>query len=157
MNLILENSKYVEYYTYLDRVFDAIPELQKFNWLITDLEVNFVDDPRFYQEPVLIDGSSLNQVLQKTSIQFIWAVFSGYLEKLIEIPDELPFADGNPDFWEGSLKPQAKGAQLEIVCWDSTCTLFINVSDGMATKLKELYPDIKNLDLDNKYRTRRMR
>ena len=56
MNLIVENSKYVDYYTFLDRVFAAIPEFQELDWLITDLELNYVDDPRLFQEPIIIDG-----------------------------------------------------------------------------------------------------
>lgn len=152
MNLIVENSKYVDYYTFLDDVFDAIPELQEMDWLITDLELNYVDDPRLFQEPIIIDGASLNEILQKTKMQFIWAVLSGYSEKLTVIPADYPYADGNPNFWEGSPKPQVRDAQIEIVCWDSTCTLFINFNPSMAAKLKELYPDIKDLDRVNKSR-----
>lgn len=152
MNLIVENSKYVDYYTFLDRVFAAIPELQEMDWLITDLALNYVDDPRLFEEPIIIDGMSLNEILQKTKMQFDWAVLSGYSEKLTVIPEDYPYADGNPNFWVGSPKPQARGAQIEIVCWDSSCTLFINISPSLAEKLKEIYPDIKDLDRENELR-----
>jgi len=95
---------------------------------------------------------SLNEILQKTKMQFIWGVLSGFSEKLTKIPSEYPYADGNPNFWEGSPKPQARDAQIEIVCWDSTCTLFININTSIAAKLKVLYPDIKDLDHENELR-----
>lgn len=155
MNLIVENSRYVQYYTYLDRVFSEIPELQQYNWLLSDLELNFCSDPRLSQESVVIEGASLNEILQKAHMQFIWAVLSGYIEKP-QIPKKLPYADGNPHFWEGSPKPQGDGAQMEIVCWDSTCTLFINVNESIATKLRGLYPDIKDLDMENALRSNRL-
>lgn len=122
------------------------------DWLISDLEVNYCTDSRLHNDPVLIDGESLKEIVQKDKIQFIWAVLSGYLEKPKRIPKDLPYADGNPNFWKGTPKPQAAGAEIEIVCWDSTCTLFINVNENVAAKLKELYPDIRDLDKDNETR-----
>lgn len=149
-NLIIEDSKYVDFYTYLDSVFATIPELRKLYWLITDLECNHCPDPRLREDPVLIEGKTFNEIIQVNEIQFIWGVLSGFSDKPIKIPAKLPYADGNPRFWKGKPKPQATGAEIEIVCWDSTCTLFINANDSVATKLKELYPDIRNLDDENK-------
>ena len=128
VNLIVENSEYVKHYTYLDEDFSTIPELRKLNWLITDLELNKVEDPRLLRDPVVIDGVSLTEILQKTKMQFIWAVLSGYPQKSIEVPEDLPYADGNPNFWTGSPKPQAEGAQVEIVCWDCHPQKFIRPS-----------------------------
>jgi len=152
MNLIIEKSKFVDYYTYLDPIFSSIPEFREMYWLISDLEVTYCPDTRLHDDPVLIDGKSLNEIVQRNKIQFIWAVLSGFIKKPKRIPEELPYADGNPDFWKGIPKPQAIGAEIEIVCWDSTYTLFINANEHVAAKLKELYPDIQDLDKNNETR-----
>jgi hypothetical protein len=153
LNLILENSKYVKYYTYLDSIFSTVLEFQEMNWVISDVECNQYPDPRISKDPILIDGKSLNEIVQNNKIQFIWAVLSGYREKVLKIPEQLPYADGNPDFWTGKPTPQADDAEIEIVCWDSTCTLFINASTIVSKKLKKLYPDIKDLDEENEKRS----
>lgn len=152
MNLILEKSECVEWYTYLDEVFSKVPELCEYNWLISDLELNYCPDSRLSSDPVIIDGKSLCEIVLKDKIQFIWAVLSGFKNNVPQIPDELPFADGNKHLWVQSPKPQIEGADLEIVCWDSTCTLFIGVSDNISTKLREMYFDIKDLDVEIKKR-----
>lgn len=152
MNLIVVKSQYVDYYTYLDPIFTAIPELQKINWLISDLDYNYCEDSRLHDDPILIDGASLNEIVQNNKIQFIWAVLSGFKKPLKKLPFELPYACGNKNFWHGTPKPQAPGAEIEIVCWDSSCTLFINVNKIVADKLKKLYPDIKNLNKENESR-----
>jgi len=152
VNLILENSKYTEYYTYLDQVFSSVPELLSLNWLITDLEYNFCTDSRLQTDPVIIDGKSLYEIIKKEKVQFIWAVFSGFKNKIENCSENLPFANGNPEFWKGSPTLQAEGAEIEIVCWDSTLTLFIGSNNNVTKKLKVLYPDIKNLDHENEAR-----
>ena len=106
------------------------------------------------KDPVVIDGGLLNEIIQNHKVQFDWGVFSGFREKIDRLPVDLPYADGNRDFWGGSPKPQLPGAAVEIVCWDSTCTLFIGVDDGVAAKLKEIYPDIRDLDEENRRRPR---
>jgi hypothetical protein len=152
MNLILENSEYVKWHTFLGPIFREIPEFLEYHWLITDLELNTVSDPRLDVVPVLIDGQSLNDIIQKNDVQFIWAVLSGFKEEIESIPQPLPYADGNKAFWSDCPKPQATDAELEIVCWDSTCTLFIGVNERIALKLTNLYPDILDLDVENKRR-----
>jgi hypothetical protein len=152
MNLILENSDSVEFYTYLDPIFEALPELKKYDYLISDLEINGCSDTRLHKETLTISGQALSEVTEKEKVQFIWGVFSAY-EKAPLMIKELPYADGNRDFWRGIPTPQAKEALFEIVAWDSTCTLFIGISDELAARLKELYPDIKDLDIENKLRT----
>ena len=92
MNLILENSKYVKYYTYLDSIFSTVIEFQEMNWIISDVECNQYPDPRISKDPILIDGKSLNEIIQNNKIQFIWAVLSGYREKVLKIPEKLPYA-----------------------------------------------------------------
>jgi len=148
MNLILYNSKYVNLYTYLDPIFDAVPEFANFYYLVTDLECCGSDDERLSGEPVVISGFTLHEIIQKDEVQFIWGVFSAF-NREPSIPTELPSADGNSKFWEGSPTPQIKNAMFEIVCWDSTATLFIGIDHDIAAKLKVRYPDILDLDQEN--------
>lgn len=149
MNLILEKSSSLEYTTNLDTIFQRLPELRQYYWLISDIELNWYPDDRLKNEPVVIDGTALNAYVQENKIQFIWAVLSGFRSPLFTIPDDLPFADGNDGFWRGSPRPQAAGAELEIVCWDSTCTLFIGFPETLVLQLRQLFPDIRNLDEEN--------
>jgi len=149
MNLILQNSARVQYYTYLDTIFDAVAEFESYWYLISELEYNQCEDPRLLSELIIISGAELKTIVEKEHIQFIWGVLSAFTEKPTEVPDELPFADGNPEFWKGSPQPQAPGAKFEIVCFDSSLTLFIGVPEPMAEKLRRLYPDILDLDAEN--------
>lgn len=41
-------------------------------------------------------------------------------------------------------------SELEIVCWDSTCTLFIGCSEKIARILEKTYPDIEDLIKHNR-------
>ena len=152
MNLLLHKSEHVEFYTYLDSLFDACGELREYEYLITDLEVSYSTDQRLHQDVVTISGEELYEIIKKESVQFIWGVFSAYNKAPLMVRN-LPYADGNRQLWEGSPSPQANGALFEIVAWDSGCTLFIGLSDSIAKTLKELYPDIKNLDIENELRT----
>ena len=46
MNLILSKSKHVKYYTYLDPMFNEIPELRHYVYFISNLEYNSCNDPK---------------------------------------------------------------------------------------------------------------
>ena len=150
MNLIVEKSNHVDYYTYLDTVFHKISEFRDLYWLISDLECNSSKDSKLC-EGALINGQSLSEIVNNNKIQFIWAVLSGYKEKPSNMPKEMPYAS-NKNYWVGQPSPQDVRAEVEIVCWDSTYTLFINVSQIVASQLKELYPDIKDLNYENELR-----
>ena len=148
MNLLLERSKFVEYYTYLDPVFRAAPEFVDFTFLISDIEIGGGCE-RLAKGPLVISGRELQAIVEKEKVQFIWAVLSAF-DREPAIPDELPYADGNPGLWKGSPKPQNSGEKFEIVCWDSGSTLFIGIEASTAEKLRQRYPDIQDLDEYNK-------
>ncbi len=100
----------------------------------------------------LIDGESLNEIIQTERVQFAWGVFSAFWGPPKSIPEEPPYADGNSELWIGRPEPQAEGAEMEIVAWDNTCTLFIGVPFRIAKVLIEMYPDIEDLDELNRMR-----
>ena len=148
MNLILHKSKFVDYYTYLNPIFDAVPEFASFTYLVSDLECHGSKDERLSGSPVVMSGLALREIVQKEKVQFVWAVFSAF-DHEPSIPSDLPYADGNSEFWQGSPTPQLKDALFEIVCWDSGATLFIGIDPNIAAKLKARYPDIRDLDEAN--------
>lgn len=149
MNLILENSKYVEYYSYLDSLFYKIPKLQEYHWVLSNQEISYSKVKKIHTSPAVFSGYELAEIVSTEKIQFVWGIFSAFLNKPKVDASNLPYADGNSSFWEGIPEPQAKDAEFEIVCWDSTCTLFIGVSEQLAESLKHLYPDIKDLNKEN--------
>ena len=143
MNLILENSKYVDYYTYLDDILREVSELQDYEWFISDLEC--------YSDLLIneswMSGKELLRITNEHEIQIIWGVFSALTSRRNILTNEIPYADCNDTFWkEDNVETQLTDAQFEIVCWDSSLTLFINCNIEIVKKLKKLYPDIKDLD-----------
>lgn len=149
MNLLLEHSKFVKYHTYLGPIFSAAPELAEFTYLISNVEVGATSDHRLASDPLVISGRELRSLVEKEKVQFIWAVLSAF-DHEPDVPAELPYADGNRRFWEGSPRPQIAKAKFEIVCWDSSATLFIGVGDSTGAKLLKKYPDIRDLDGHNR-------
>jgi hypothetical protein len=152
MNLILENSACMEYHTYFGKLFESVPELSSYSYLISGLDTNGSTDERLRSDVVVLSGEELAAIVREHDVQFIWAVLSAFREIPKALPLELPFADGNPNFWRGSPRPQLPGATFEIVCFDSGCTLFIGVDAGLAANLKSVYPDIRDLDERNRHR-----
>lgn len=146
MNLILEESAYIDHYTYLAPLFDAAPSLENYWYLLTEIETNLRGDPRLYAEASLLAGSDLRAITAQEPIQFIWGVFSAFTNKSAALPDVRPYADGNESLWMPNATPQAAEAAFEIVCWDSSATLFIGIDDAIAEQLQARFPDIRKLD-----------
>jgi len=149
MNLLLEHSKFVDYYTYLDPIFEVAPELAEFTYLISDIEIVGEIDERLAHGPIVISGRNLRAIVEEKKVQFIWAVLSAF-DHEPTIPTELPYADGNSGLWADSPRPQMRDAKFEIVCWDSGATLFIGLEPAVGEKLKQRYPDIRDLDAYNR-------
>ncbi len=145
MNLLLEHSKCVQFYTYLDPIFDLEPRLEQFTYLISDLETAGQMHERLSGSSLIIPGKELHDIVVSAKVQFVWAVISAF-DYEPTMPAELPYADGNTGLWTGSPKPQADGARFEIVCWDSGATLFIGIDAAFGQKLRMRYPDIRDLD-----------
>ena len=151
MNVILENSPNVAYYTDMRVVMESLGnQFRNYDWLISDIDGGFWDEhaPQL-EDPTVIDGPHLEQVLSANSGQFIWAVFSAFPRGTAIDLGVLPKADGNPDFWHNKPKPQHPDALFEIVCWDSSATLLIGVPDEMANLFLSAFPEARNLDALN--------
>jgi hypothetical protein len=169
---ILNETESMPFHTDMRRIFDTLEGLQlEFNWLITNISYvidgiripsnrklstdisngtntsNYPTDA-LDKEIVWIEGDELNKIIYGNSIQFIWAVFTG-VRKGIQIDvknlEVEPYSDGNPGFWTTDPTIQLPQAEIEIVCWDSTLTLFLSNNTDIANKFKNHFKDAKDL------------
>jgi hypothetical protein len=126
-------------------LFSAVPELENYTYLITELEINRGEHVLMESSPLIITGSDLRKIVESDKIQFIWAVLSAFGGD-VTIPEDLPFADMNAELWTSTVKPQIKESDFEIVCWDSSATLFIGVDNSVAAQLVGYDQDIQSID-----------
>lgn len=61
-----------------------------------------------------------------------------------------PYAEGNPDFWAEQPAIQHPQAEIEIVCWDSTSTLFFSKNEELGNLFHEYFVDSIDLVQHNK-------
>lgn len=146
MNLILENTDQVRFFTNMREVFEATGIVaQAYDWYISDIETNFTPTG-FDWENQWLDGEQLAGLIQEHDIQFIWAVFSAVAKGFRTAVPEAPYIEGNPDYWTGqALTPQLEGALFEIACWDSSATILINLPDDAQRSFKARYTDTQPL------------
>lgn len=145
MNLLLERSEQVAWHTDMAAVLRAMgvdPTL--FDWFVSDVETN-VPVPLFGRGDAWIAGDELAAVLIQP-IQFIWAVFCAFPIGVRVAIERAPFADCNPAFWRApGPAPQLPGACFEVVCWDSSATILVGVSEEQAFAFSRTYSDAKPL------------
>ena len=145
-----------ESYTDISKVFQAIGNEQlKYNWLITGCECypqNSKLVELFSQEYIWISGEELTQIIQKENFQFIWGVFSGFSKNIVleeVLKYDLPFADGYEGFWIDDVIIQHSLADIEIVAWDSSLTLFISKVEKLVRKFRCSFPLSDDLSARN--------
>jgi hypothetical protein len=153
MNLILENTNQVEHFTDLNNVFVGLGNRQTdYNWLITHFECNHYPVEALKANAVLLSGEALTEIIENHRIQFIWGTISGFPKSLpIEAIDRsiLPLADGNENLWTGDAEVQHPQAHIEIICWDSSCTLLITKDDTLSALYQQYYSDAISLKARN--------
>lgn len=154
MNLIVEKSPEIRWYTNLSPfVSRARHRVEQYTWLVTDLEIN--GDWPFHEVRAgacWLGGQELARYVSEVHPQFIWAVLSAIRagrEQVAKGEDVCPYADGNPNFWKGSPRPQHPFADFEIVCWDSSATLLIGGDEELSDYFKDAYPGTLDLDAEN--------
>lgn len=144
------------YYTHMHEIFQAIDNEQlKYNWLITNFECypqdkNYAD--LFLKEYVWISGNRLTEIIEKEDFQFIWGVLSGFskdvtLEEILKY--DFPLADEYEGFWVDDVKIQHPLADIEIVAWDSSLTLFISKDYSLFNKFRKGFPLSEDLSAQN--------
>jgi len=145
MNVILERSLQVPWYTDMSATLSAMgTDPNCYDWFVSDVETN--DSlPRLNDGNTWVTGEELAQLLRQP-IQFIWAVFSAFPRGVRVDVSSPPDADGNPSLWRPpEVAPQLSGACFEIVCWDSSATILIGVSEEQARRFSQTYSDAKPL------------
>lgn len=149
MNYIQEKAKGVDFYTSLKDVEGWLEiKLSDYDWHFSDIDGGWAE----LDDPSWVVGEDLEAKLNEFDYQFVWSVCSAFPKGTKPILTETPFADGNPEFWSGSPKKQLKDSLFEIVCWDSSATLFIGLPKDLAKKLLTNAPGIKDLDKENEKR-----
>lgn len=144
MNIVLEYSDQVPWYTDMAATLMAAGvDPKAYDWYVSDVETN-VSVP-LLNDAGWVTGAELSAVLERP-IQFIWAVFSAFPPGVRVEVDSPPGADGNPNFWRPpEVSPQLRGACFEIVCWDSSATILIGVSQKQSEQFSGTYPNTKPL------------
>jgi len=138
-----------KFFTNLGEALDVLgDEARKYNWLISNYDCNIyptekipMNNDKFF---VWFSGDELIDILREHEIQFIWGVATAYtkdipLEEILKYP--LPFADGNPAFWEAETTMQNPLADIELVPWDSGFLLVFSKSKEFIEKFAKEYPD----------------
>ena len=145
MNLILERTDQMEYFTYLPLVFEALKiQCEDYDWYISDVETN-----GFEFKDSWYSGQELKDQIENNQIQFIWGVLSCFKKEERPKVMNSPFVDGNPYYWNGSEpQTQLKGAEFEIACWDSSGVILIGLDETFANNFKSKYSDAKPLRND---------
>lgn len=146
MNLILEKSEQVRFFTNMKEMLAAANIApQDYDWYLSDIEVN-VTPKGFSACDQWMRGEELAALIDKHTIQFIWAVFSAVPKGVRPAVPTPPYVDGNPNYWNGiEPVPQLKAALFEIACWDSSATMLINLPEHAQRAFQAHYADTQPL------------
>lgn len=102
---------------------------------------------------IWMNGNDLTKILNDNWIPWIFAVFSAF-NPCISLDDilkhELPFADGNGEFWKDNVTLQHPLADIEIVPWDGNHLLIISKDDSVVDQFMSSYSTAYDLQADNR-------
>lgn len=114
----------------LDEIIKAIGDIyDQYNWLITDQQIfsDKYEDLFANKEYVWLTGKEFRKIAESNDLYAIWCVASAF-SKSVTLKEvlkyELPYADGNADFWVDNVKLQTPLSELETVIFDG-CSCFI--------------------------------
>lgn len=102
------------------------------------------------EDPRWVTGRELKLKINEFDYQFVWAVISAFPLGTQPRLSKKPYADGNPDFWKGIPEKQLKDSLFEIICWDSSATLWIGLPEELGLKVLKNAPGIAYLNELNK-------
>jgi len=135
----------MDYHTDLSVVFAPFMDvIDHYNWILSDLEFNGgilnlpVDHEREY---FILSPTDFKRILEKEHLQTIWGVVIG-VPKSIEIhieEGEYPGAENAKASQEGHL--QYPGAEIEIICFDSTYTIAKFANEDLSNRFKAFFGD----------------
>lgn len=144
------------YFTYLKHIFFSLNNIQEnYNWLITDYECypekqEYIN--LFSEEYCWMSGDELTKIAADEDFQWIWGVFSAFpkeltKEEILKYP--LPQCDGYTGFWNNPVSMQHPLAEMEIVAWDSSLTIFISKDDTIIDTVMYNNALAENLEIYN--------
>ena len=147
-------------YSYFKEIFWRINEIsENYNWLISYPEC-YPQNKEFQEinrDYIWISGEDLKNILYLDDFQWIWGVLSG-LPRNILLEDalkyQLPYADGYTGFWKNPITLQHPLADIELVAWDGSCTVFICKNELLAEKILAIYNQAEDLE---KYNAKNMK
>lgn len=98
---------------------------------------------------VIERGDELTEMIECEDFQWIWGVLSAFSkdipkEKVLKY--ELPESDGCSKIWQTPVEIQHPLAEIEIVAWDSSMTVFICKDDHIVDLLRENNRFAKDLE-----------
>lgn len=162
METLLEGRCEMSFFTDLRLMFRAIGDRQRdFDWLLTDLECNWLGvrdgrpEPLPGNGPYWLGGDELSRLVAEYDMQLIWGVLSGFTRGTAIDLDRLevvPYADGNSELWVEEPHIQHPHAEIEIVCWDSTSTLLLCRDRSIGESFRQYFPEAVDLAEHNKAR-----
>ncbi len=163
MTIIIEASSKLHYHSDLQKILEPILfEISQLNWLCSELDFIVPQSVLLDDLPVLkklmvvygdntkwctFSGTEFAQLLKKEEVQYIWAVFSGFLgtAPILELED-LPSADGNDKIWTHPSAFQLPDSLIEIVCFDASCTILKFQNDQLANLVLGEFPEGRILE-----------
>lgn len=145
-----------ENFTYLKKIFILINNTQRnYNWLITGHEC-YPQNEKYAEilseKYCWMTGDELTKMIEGEDFQWIWGVFSAFpkdISKRKVLKYELPKSDGYGGFWQNPVVIQHPFAEIEIIAWDSSMTIFISKEDSIVDLLRKNNPLAQDLEKYN--------
>jgi small nuclear ribonucleoprotein (snRNP)-like protein len=151
MNLIIEHSSQMPSHTDIKLIFDALGGRQReFNWLITEQECSYwtSDIDIFNKELIYLSGDELTDIVTQNNIQFIWGILSAF-DKSVNIDinnlSVIPTFDGEWKYGGEDVHTQHPLATAEIVCVDSSYTIFLSKDEDLLNRFLKHFSDAQDL------------
>lgn len=132
MNIIAEHIINANFYSSLRNI-EAWLEIrfEHYDWHLTDVDGGWLN----IVSPCWLSGDEIRIKIDEFDWQFRWAVFSAYPKGFTPFLSTKPYADCNTSFWTESPSKQLDDSIFEIVCWDSSATIFIGLPEDLAKKI----------------------
>jgi hypothetical protein len=144
MNWLIRSTKYMLNHTYLDLIVEPImDEIDNYNWVICDIEMHSAVDAgdmiNMEADYFILSPAAFRKLLDM-HIQLWWGVVLAIpINTVIKMGEhKLPYLDGNALIWKnGNL--QLPDAEIEIDCFDSTCTIIKFTDQELSDRFKTFF------------------
>ena len=146
-----------EYYTDMQGILGCLGnQVRQYNWLVSDHQVYF-ENTKINQlldaEYCWLPGEKLMDIVFLENNQWIWGVFSAFskstdMKRVLSY--SLPYALENSDIWTLPITLQHPLAEIEIVAWDSSCTIIKCKDENVIRHVRNRYPLSEDLETYNR-------